>query len=321
MKSVLVTGVGGMVGQGILRNIRSLDQNISLHGSDIRAVSAGNHLCDSTYVLPYAYDPAYIPAIARLVSDHGIDLIVPSTDYECYFLAKHAAETGTTIAASPAEVSAICLDKFKTHEAFKAHGIPFADSVLPSSHQQRHSRVVVKPREGRGSRNIHVDPVNPGSFDDSFVVQEYLDGPELTTTFYVDRCGRLHGHITLVRELESGSTSRCEVTKQHDQEIQALVERMIANLAFRGSCNLQSRATSAGVIPFEVNCRISGTNSIRSQLGFPDVAYTIDEYLNDRAPEAPRVTGGCAIRMTHDIIYPELSLDDVRDCHDNFRIF
>jgi len=317
----MVTGVGGMVGQGILRTIRSLGQDISLHGTDIRAVSAGNHLCDSTHVLPYAYDPSYIPAIARLVSELAIDLIIPSTDYECYFLARHAAETGTTVAASPAEVSAACLDKFKTHEAFQAHGIPFADSMLPSSYQQRHASVVVKPREGRGSRNIHVNPPNPGSYDDSFVVQEYLDGPELTTTFYVNRDGKLHGHITLVRELEAGSTSRCEVTKQHDDEIQGLVERMIANLAFRGSCNLQSRVTSAGVIPFEVNCRISGTNSIRSQLGFPDVAYTIDEYLNDCEPEAPRVTGGCAIRMTHDIIYPDLSLAEVRDRHDNFRIF
>ena len=126
MKSVLVTGVGGMVGQGILRNIRSLDQDIALHGTDIRAVSAGNHLCDSTHVVPYAYDPAYVPAIARLASELGIDLVIPSTDYECYYLAKHAKEVGAAVAASPAEVSAICLDKFKTHAAFRAHGIPFA---------------------------------------------------------------------------------------------------------------------------------------------------------------------------------------------------
>jgi len=321
MKSVLVTGVGGMVGQGILRNIRSLDQDIALHGTDIRAVSAGNHLCDSTHVVPYAYDPAYVPAIARLASELGIDLVIPSTDYECYYLAKHAKEVGAAVAASPAEVSAICLDKFKTHAAFRAHGIPFADSVLPSSYQQRHAGVVVKPREGRGSRNIHLNPRDPGSYDDSFVVQEYLDGPELTTTFYVNRDGRLHGHITFTRELESGSTSRCEVSREHDEEIQGIVERMVANLAFRGSCNVQSRVTSAGVIPFEVNCRISGTNSIRSQLGFPDVAYTIAEYLNDREPEAPRVIGGCAIRMSHDIIYPDLRLDEVRNRHDTFHIF
>ena len=139
-----------------------------------------------------------------------------------------------------------------------------------------------------------------------------------TTVF---RCEDGNGHITFTRELESGSTSRCEVSREHDEEIQGIVERMVANLAFRGSCNVQSRVTSAGVIPFEVNCRISGTNSIRSQLGFPDVAYTIAEYLNDREPEAPRVIGGCAIRMSHDIIYPDRRLDEVRNRHDTFHIF
>ena len=321
MKSVLVTGVGGIVGQGILRNIRSLNQEVVLHGTDVRQVSAGNHLCDSVHVLPYAYDPRYVPAVAELVRLLAVDLVIPSTDYEAYFLARHASELDAAVAASPAEVSAICLDKYKTHEAFQRYGLRFADSMLPSAYDSRHRRVIVKPREGRGSRDIHVDPANPQSFDDTFVIQQYLEGPELTTTFYVTRSGRLHGAITMERELEAGSTSRCEVTTTHDHEIRTLIDRMLEHFAFRGSCNLQSRVTAAGVVPFEVNCRISGTNSIRSQLGFPDVAYTIDEYLNDREPATPRVNGGCAIRVTHDVVYPEMRLDQIRDRHDDFRIF
>lgn len=321
MKSVLVTGVGGIVGQGILRNVRSLDREIALHGSDVRLVTAGNHLCDSVHVLPYAYDPLYVPAVASLVRTLGIDLVIPSTDYEAYYLALHAREVGTAVAASPADVTGACLDKYRTFETFHASGIRFADSMLPSAYQPRHQHIVVKPREGRGSRGIHVDPPQPQAFDDSFVIQEYLDGPELTTTFYVTRSGALHGSITFVRELEAGSTSRCEVIKAHDDEIHGLISAMLARLPFRGSCNLQSRVTADGVVPFEVNCRISGTNSIRSQLGFPDVEYTIDEYLFDVDPAAPNVNGGCAIRVTHDVIYPDLRLDDVRDRHDHFRIF
>jgi len=317
----MVTGIGGMVGQGILRNLRSLDQPIALHGTDVRQVSAGNHLCDSVHALPYAFDPDYVPAVARLVRDLDIDLIIPSTDYEVFFLAESRAEIGAMVAASPSEVSAICLDKYRTFQTFTALGIPFADSSLPSAYDGRHLRIIVKPREGRGSRNIHLDPERPQAFDDSYVVQEYLDGPELTTTFYVTRSGKLHGAITFTRELSSGSTSRCEVTREHDRHIQPLIERMLEHLPFRGSCNLQSRVTNAGVVPFEVNCRISGTNSIRSQLGFPDVAYMVDEYLYDREPPAPKVTDGCAIRIMHDVVYPNLRLDEVRDCHDRFWIF
>src|SRR4051812_5880621 len=109
MKSVLVTGVGGVVGQGILRCIRSLNRDIRLHGTDVRGVSAGNHLCDSVREVPYAYDDAYIPAIAAIVRDLDVRLIIPSTDYEIHFLAQYADEIGAPVAASPAWVSALCL--------------------------------------------------------------------------------------------------------------------------------------------------------------------------------------------------------------------
>jgi carbamoyl-phosphate synthase large subunit len=317
----MVTGIGGVVGQGILRNLRSLDHEIAVHGTDVRQVTAGNHLCDTVHALPYAFDPGYVDAVVALVGALDVDLIIPSTDYEAFFLARDASRIGTTIAASPPEVSAICLDKYRTYQAFSSCGIPFAQSSLPSAYDGRFPRVIVKPREGRGSRGIHVDPVQPAAFDDSHVVQRYLEGPELTTTFYVTRTGVLHGLITFERELEAGSTSRCEVTREHDAAIHALVERMLGHFPFRGSCNLQCRVTTNGVIPFEVNCRISGTNSIRSQLGFPDVAYTVEEYLFDRAPARPLVRDGCAIRVTHDVVYPGLRLEDVRDRHDRFWIF
>ena len=53
-KTVLVTGIGGNVGQGILRNIIDLNYNIKLIGCDITSFNAGNHLCDKTFKVPYS---------------------------------------------------------------------------------------------------------------------------------------------------------------------------------------------------------------------------------------------------------------------------
>jgi carbamoyl-phosphate synthase large subunit len=179
---------------------------------------------------------------------------------------------------------------------------------------------VVKPREGRGSRNVHVDPPDPRLFGDDYLVQEYLEGEELTTSFYVRKDGTLHGLITLARELEQGNTAKCEVIDRHDGELRAMIEALVARFPFRGSCNLQTRATVSGVIPFEINCRISGTNSVRSQFGFRDVAYTIQEYLYDQVPDEPRITKGSAIRVIMDIIYPGITLDQVSNRFDDHRI-
>ena len=321
MKSILVTGIGGVVGQGILRNLRAMALDAAIVGTNTTRTSAGNHLCDAVHAVPYAIDPDYIDAILRLVEQHDIGLIVPSTDYEAYHLALARERIPCVVAASPAAVSGFCLDKFANFAAFAAHDIAFARSALPSSYDGTFDRIVVKPREGRGSRNIFVDPPDPARFGDDYVVQEYLDGPELTTTFYVLQTGELHGFITLRRDLEHGNTASCEVVFDHDAQLASLLRRMVAAFPFRGSCNVQSRVTPRGIVPFEINCRISGTNSIRSQFGFPDVAYTVQELLLRRMPDPPAVKKGCALRIMHDVIYPGITLDDIADRHDTFHLY
>ncbi len=318
---VLVTGIGGIVGQGILRNLRSESWPIEIVGTDVAAVSAGNHLCDKVYKVPYAYEPGYGEAIAEITEREKVRLIIPSTDFEAYYLMLAKEGISAAIAASPLEVTAMCLDKYENYRLFRKHQIPFAESELPSEYSGRFIRTIVKPRRGRGSRDIQLDPVDPRGFNDDYVVQEYLEGDELTTTFYTLRDGSLHGLITMSRELEQGSTSKCSVVQCYDEEISRNIRKMLSIFPFRGSCNVQSRVTALGPIPFEINCRISGTNSIRAQFGFPDVRYTVQEYLFGRVPDRPAVAPGCALRMTIDVIYPGIALEEVKNRTDQFRIF
>jgi len=321
VKSILVTGIGGGVGQGILRNLRALGLQNPIIGTNVERVSAGNHLCDAVYEVPFAYDDTYVDSIAQIVDDNDVGLVLPSTDYEVYHLALGRDRLGAPVAASDARVSRFCLDKLANFETFNRHGIEFARSVLPSAYAGEFERVVVKPREGRGSRNIHIDPVDPTAFGEDYVVQEYLDGPELTTAFYVRQDGQLHGSITMSRALEHGNTSSAQVEFAYDAQMDALLRQLVQTFDFRGSANVQSRVVDRGVVPFEINCRISGTNSIRSQLGFADVKYAVQELLLGQEPDAPAVIVGSAIRIMHDVVYPGLALDEIRDRRDEFRIF
>jgi carbamoyl-phosphate synthase large subunit len=321
MTTILVTGIGGIVGQGILRNIHAMGLDAYIVGTNTAGVSAGNHLCDQVYQVPYANEDNYIDSMREIVDRHRVSLIVPSTDYEAYYLAASAGDVQSIIAASPSDICRMCLDKFLNYQAFSNEGIEFARSFLPSSYDGEFSEYIVKPREGRGSRSIYVNPKQPNEFTDDFVIQEFLDGPELTTTFYVRQTGELHGFITLMRDLENGSTASCEVVFEYDEQISAMLQSIVAKFPFRGSSNIQSRVTDRGVVPFEINCRISGTNSIRSQFGFPDVAYTIQELLLKRHPDAPAVVKGSAMRVTHDVIYPNITLAEVKSRHDEFYLY
>lgn len=304
-KTVLVTGTGGNVGQGVLRNIRSLGYDIRIVGTDISAFTAGNHLCDATHAVPYSYDEKYIPAIKAIVDSEKIDLIIPTTDYEIYYLSLHQQTLRTLVAASDAQVAKKYLDKYLTFEHHQKLGIPFAKSWLPKDYDNSQIDIILKPREGRGSRGILINPVDPKSFGDDCMIQPLHKGREITTAFYVKKDNTLHGLFTMERELSNGATSKSIVVREFDDKIEPILLKMIASGGLKGSLNLQSIVDENGnVIPFEVNCRISGTNSIRHNLGFQDVKYTLQEYLYNEQPDEVNTTDGIAIRLLYDVIYP-----------------
>ena len=201
------------------------------------------------------------------------------------------------------------LDKYFTFLHHKANDISFAYSYLPSEYQGQFEQCIAKPREGRGSRGLIFNPSSWTSLDDKeFMIQEYHAGKEITVAFYVLKDGRLHGFITLDRELENGTTQKCHVFDDHNEEIEVLLRNLIKHTKIRGSANVQAILDNNGQIHiFEVNCRISGTNSIRHCFGFQDIKYVLQEYLYFEEPDLPKIKAGTAVRILMDVIYEDSS--------------
>ena len=310
--TILVTGIGGNVGQGILRILRQHFPAFRLIGTDVANLTAGHHFCDSFHRVPYSYDLGYAEIMPQICGVEGVDLIIPATDYEVLYLGRMADKLPPLI-ASPPETAHIFIDKLETYRAFQSVDLPFARSWRPVEYQGECTQIIVKPREGRGSRGLHLNPPDPGAFDESYMVQELVVGVEITTAFYVKREKRLHGMMTFERALASGMTERCQVTTAYNEALQPIIAGMIAQFDLRGPCNIQSIVTGAGkIVPFEVNCRYSGTSSIRSQLGFPDVVFGVQEYLLHQEPSPPVIsTCGAAVRVYMDIIYPGRGLNEI----------
>jgi len=271
-RTVLVTGIGGNVGQGILRNIISLDLPIRLIGIDISSFTAGNHLCDFTYVVPYSYSENYIPTIQTIIDKEKVELIIPSTDYEVYYLSKNKEELKAIVLASDCKTAKIYLDKFETYNYFKAKNIPFAKSWIPSEYDFSEKEIIAKPREGRGSRGILINPEKPYELPKEYMIQPIYKGIEITTAVYVNKEEKLHGLFTMERSLTNGTTTESKVIFDYDDEMKTMAQKIIDLGGLVGSFNIQSIVTlDKKIIPFEINCRISGTNSIRHNLGFQDV--------------------------------------------------
>lgn len=320
---VLVTGIGGNVGQGILRNIRSCFPEIYLVGIDIASFTAGNHLCDKTFKVPYSYEDNYISTINEIVRSERIELIIPSTDYEVYYLSLNKDNINATILASDYNTSKIYLDKFLTYEFLSENNIAFAKSWLPADYDFSEKDIIAKPREGRGSRGIIINPENPSDLPQGYLIQPLHKGIEITTAVYIDKKSKLHGLFTMERSLTNGTTTECKVVFDYDKVISEIAQKMIDLGGLIGSFNIQSIVTPLNeIIPFEINCRISGTNSIRHNLGFQDVKYAIQEYLYNEAPDTPHPIEGVATRILMDVIYPAKNNFDIETSESpNFLIY
>ncbi|AFY01361.1 ATP-grasp domain-containing protein [Bdellovibrio bacteriovorus] len=321
--NILVTGIGGNVGQGILRNIKSMNGPFNLIGTNTSLISAGNHLCDKVYKVPYAQAPEYKDALIRICRDEKIDLIIPSTDAETVELAKMMLELPVT-AVSDQSACSVFYDKWETALVFEKLTLPFAESWRPNIDTPKAplSETIVKPRVGRGSRGIVVCPDTLEGFGPEYVAQRRHVGKEITSSFYVTKTGKVLGPFTFERELQAGTTVLCKVEKRYDPVLAEIIKTLVKNVKIKGSCNIQAIVEdSGGIIPFEVNCRISGTNSIRSQFGFRDVEWTVQELLLNEEPHATAFGEGCAVRILMDVIYPDKDISDVLDGHTPHRIF
>jgi carbamoyl-phosphate synthase large subunit len=317
-KTILVTGIGGNVGYGILMNIRNSYPHLKIIGTNTEKVSAGNHLCDEVIEVPFALSAEYLPVMRKLYKDFNVDLIIPSTDYESFVLSSERDTMKTAVCS--AEVTQIFLDKYITYQKLNDFGLSFAESILPSKYKNQFKECIVKPREGRGSRGVLINPENPGRFSDENIIQPLLKGVEITTAVYITKKNKCHGFITMERQLDHGATYKCQVVKHYDDLLDDYIQALIKHLPFSGSFNIQSIVAEDKIIPFEVNCRISGTNSIRSHFGFRDVEYTICEHLYNKEPEPVVIKSGSAIRILYDIIYPGISVTDINNKSDHFFI-
>ncbi len=321
-KTILITGIGGNVGQGILRNIKSLNYDLTTIGCNIDAVSAGNHLCKKVYKVPYAYEANYLEQIRFICDTEKVDLIIPSTDYEALYLSKNT-NVLPLLATNDHKTNEVFTDKYFTWIEFSRHTIPFAKSFFPSAYNNEFTHTVLKPRKGRGSRGVIFDPPSVKGFsDDDYMVQELMKGIEITSGFYIDKNNNCVGKITFERHLANGATNLCKTTNAYDNQLNDIIQKMTSHFKIKGSCNIQAIIYNGTVIPFEINGRISGTNSIRAQFGFNDVQFTLDELLFNKEIKAPVVTDGAAIRMLVDVIYPgKEGYKAIEDCSINNFVF
>jgi carbamoyl-phosphate synthase large subunit len=278
---VLLTSVGQRV--DIARAFRAAGA-VTL-GVDADPLAPALYHCDRHLVVPRIAEPEYVPTLAALCAEHDVGLVVPLNDLDFPVLAREREQLAQALVLLPeAEVSARMSDKLEAHRFFVANGIPSPRSWAPEDMPKDvRYPVLVKAREGFGSRNIHraadraqLDFFLAYSTVPSFV-QEVCQGEEFSIDVFCDMDVRCLNAIPRTMLLSKGGES-IKGASIRDRELIEHGARVAEVVGIKGPANIQCFREPDGSLPItDVNTRFGGGFPVPLAAGgrYPELALAL----------------------------------------------
>jgi carbamoyl-phosphate synthase large subunit len=250
---------------------------------------------DRRALVPRVDDPTYVHALAAIVAEHDVRLIVPLTDLDQERLSLHRDELAPALVLAPsAEVCRTMGDKYLAHLFFEENGIASPRTWLPEDvPDDVRYPVLVKVRDGFGSRHIYhaADPDELAFFlgyttVDS-MVQERCLGAEFSIDVFCDLEGRCLNAIPRTMIQSKGGESIKGMSIQ-DAELIAHGAHVAETVGIVGPANVQCFREPDGSLPVtDVNPRFGGAFPLPLAAGsrYPELALAL---ARGESPE-PRV--------------------------------
>ncbi|MDQ6859632.1 MAG: ATP-grasp domain-containing protein [Verrucomicrobiota bacterium] len=318
MITLLITGVGGPLGQALIKAARMSALPARIIGTDRHPLSIGLGWVDQGHVIASSSErDAYLAAIQQICASEHVTLVLPGSDTELEILSSAAeslcSETGAIVVCSKPEVLQIGLDKCATCGFLERNGLNFPAYATLQDAAAVHALIaqfgfplLAKPCRGSGSRGVtkvrdHSDLAYLRTLSTEIIVQEYLapDDEEYTVAVYTQRDGKQAGSICFKRELVAGNTYRAFVNQ--NATVIAEAEAVARSLGAIGPCNVQLRLTARGPVTFEINPRFSGTTAMRAHFGYNEVEMAMRDHALGLPVPKPLVRPGIALRFWDEI--------------------
>jgi carbamoyl-phosphate synthase large subunit len=291
MDRVLVTGVGGGIGQSILKCLQG--SRYGVVGIDPDHLAAGLHAVPIAHLGRRADAPTFIDSVLAVCQDERCVVLFPGIEPELLPLATHVrrfADAGISVIVSRPDVIRICDDKRMTAAFLVEHGFQAPETVpLTDDVDSSWFPFVIKPQRG-GARSertyvvtdrTELDAARAVVDPENCIIQEFLAGDEYTCGT-VNFDGVCHGVIVMRRLLRAGDTYKEFVVR--DPAIEAYVKAVAEVLRPFGACNFQLRLKHGKPCIFEINARCSGTTYARALAGFNEPRMIVDHVLHGIEP-------------------------------------
>ncbi|MGH8384630.1 MAG: ATP-grasp domain-containing protein [Pseudomonas sp.] len=320
MTVAMVTGIGAIMGYGLLKSLRRAEPGITLIGTDIYNDGAGRAWCDAFEQAPLTSSPEYSDWLIKTLDKHQVDILIPGIEQDIHWLSDHREQLShlkCKIVLNNANLINLSRDKWAMHEELKA----LNDTCrIPSSLTGTFELLsdlfglpfLLKPRRSYASKGLvwvkKAEDFEPNAkhLGEHLIAQPIIGSAdqEFTVAVFGDGTGNVCASITFQRSLAAdGSTAKAWV--RSDESLDQTVARLCKHFMPIGPTNLQFRRDeNHGWKLLEINPRISSTSSMRTAFGYNEAAMCLEFYLKKRVPVQPSIRKGFAVRYIEDhIVY------------------
>ena len=285
---VLVTGCGGDIGQSIGKILKSKPELFSLViGADLHKDHAGKFIFDECHTVPRCHEDSYQLEVLDLIDKNKIDIVIPISEPELRQMEKHQYQDdffGRPVIMANQQALHVGFDKKMTSDFLANYELPFPDTFLISDYNKDKYPVLIKSRDGSGSKSIQI--VNNQDeltfykkIYPNFIAQEFLidQGGEFTCGLFRSTSGEIRD-VILKRKLMGGFSGFG--SREENPKISEILHELAVLLDLRGSINVQLRLVNDIPVIFEINPRFSSTVLFRHMMGYQDVIWSIQDKLN-----------------------------------------
>ena len=314
--NVLVTGIGTIIGYGIINSLRHSKYDVHIVGMDMNKNAVGKHWCDEFVVAEPAASEKYINFLKETIDNYHIDLVLLGIEQDMNKISDCRDELGhylDKIVINKKNIIDLTNDKWLTYQFLSENGFPAIESTLENRFEELMSffggSFLVKPRQSYSSRGIKKIQ-DRLTFDyykqllgDQFMAQRIIgdDDHEYTAAAFGYGDGSASEPIVLKRRLSfEGSTLTAEVVDS--KIIEDSIRRLTKLLKPVGPTNFQYRIENNKAFLLEINPRVSSSTSMRYAFGFNEAEMAIEFYLNHNRIEHPIIKKGKAVRYISDYI-------------------
>lgn len=294
MYNILVTGVGAIIGYGIIKSL--LDEGHYLIGTDIYPDAVGQHWVNKFIEAPYTCAPEYIVWLKKIILENKIDIVFPGIEQDVHFIASHLEDLSKLpckFVINKPQLVKITKNKLETYKYLKDK---FPDNVILSLDKMDWEYItdkistpfLLKPKCSYASKGIiKIKDKREFTFytkkkKDMYIAQPIVgdnDNEYTVATFGFGNgdCGRI---IAFRRKLsQEGATAKA--TTYFDSGLEVLVKNMCCYIKPVGPTNFQFRNNNGTYKLLEINPRISSSTSIRRLLGYNEAKMCIEYFLEN----------------------------------------